>query len=64
MNYRPSKGDVRAVKPVSEQVLNEIIKMRRELAERLDRLEDVLCEDIVRLRHIKDRIDKIERATL
>jgi hypothetical protein len=48
-------------KPIWEQVFKEIAETRRELFERLDRIEAIVYETRSRLRYVKDRLDKIER---
>ena len=47
-------------KLVWEQFLKEILKTRRELSARLDRIEAIVLETRSGLRDTKDRIDKIE----
>ena len=62
MNSRPQELAVRAydTKPIWEQVLEEIVKTRRELCKRLDRLEAVMRENLADLRDVEDRLDNIE----
>lgn len=47
-------------KPIWEQVLKEIVEMRRELSRRLDRIEAILLENRADLRDAEDRIERVE----
>ena len=47
-------------KQIWEQFLKEIVETRRELSERLDRIEAILLETRSGLRAAEDRLDKIE----
>ena len=47
-------------KLIWEQFLKEILKTRRELSARLDRIEAIVLETRSGLRDAKDRLDKIE----
>lgn len=62
MDSRFQKLGLRACdsKPIWEQVLKEIIEMRREFSKRLDRTEANIRETHAGLRDAKDRLDKIE----
>jgi len=62
MNSRPQKLEARSyvIKPIWEQVIQEIVETRRELCKRLDRLEAVMRENRAHLRDVEDRLDKIE----
>jgi chromosome segregation ATPase len=48
-------------KPSAEQVLKEIIGTRRELSQRLDKIEAVVLETRAGLSDVEDRLDRIER---
>jgi hypothetical protein len=56
------KREARAydTKPIWEQFLKEIVETRRELSERLDRIEAIALETRSGLRDAKDRLDRIE----
>ena len=43
-----------------EQVIEEILEIRRELCKRLDGAEAILRETCAGLRDVEDRLDKIE----
>jgi hypothetical protein len=62
MDSHLPKLEVRAYydKPICEQVLKEIIEMRREFSKRLVRTEAIIRETCAALRDAKDRLDKIE----
>jgi len=45
-------------KLIWEQFLNEIVETRRELSERLDRIEAIVIETRATVRRVKDRLDK------
>lgn len=47
-------------KLIWEQFLKEIVETRRELSERLDRIEAIVLETRAGLGAVKDRLDKIE----
>jgi hypothetical protein len=47
-------------KPIWEQFLKEIVETRRELSNRLDRIEAIANETRAGLRDAQDRLDKIE----
>jgi vacuolar-type H+-ATPase subunit I/STV1 len=46
--------------PIWEQVFKEIAETRRELSERLDRIEAIVNETRSRMRDVKDRLNKME----
>ena len=56
------KQEARAydTKPIWEQFLKEIVETRRELSERLDRIEAIVLETRSALRDAEDRLDRIE----
>jgi hypothetical protein len=65
MRYTDSplqKREARAfdTKLIWEQFLKEIVKTRRELSARLDRIEAIILETRSALRAVKDRLNKIE----
>jgi hypothetical protein len=47
-------------KPIWQQVLNEIVDTRREVARRPDRLEAIVCETRQDLRDLEDRVERLE----
>jgi|SRR5712692_234683 small-conductance mechanosensitive channel len=47
-------------KPIWERALKEIVDTRRELTDRLDRIEGMVLETRVGLRRAEDRLEKIE----
>lgn len=62
MNSHRKKLEVRAhdTKPIWEHFIHEIVETRRELSKRLDHIEAVMRENQAGLRHVEDRLDKIE----
>lgn len=66
MNFRPQKLGVRAydIKPVWEQVLEEMVETRRELSKRLARIEAVVHENRADLRDVEDRLEKVGRKSI
>ena len=47
-------------KPIWERALTEIVDTRRELTDRLDRIESMVLETRVGLRRAEDRLDKLD----
>lgn len=47
-------------KPIWERALQEIVDTRRELTDRLDRIEGMVLETRMGLRRAQDRLDKLE----
>ena len=47
-------------KPIWERALKEIVDTRRELTDRLDRIEAMVLETRVGLRRTEDRLEKLE----
>lgn len=62
MNCREQKLEIAAndTKPISEQVIQEIVETRRELSARLDRIEAGMREKCTNLRDVEDRLEKKE----
>ena len=63
---RLQKLEIRAydTKPIWEQALKEIVDTRRELSNRLDRIEAVVYETRSDLRDVEDRLEKIDRKPI
>jgi hypothetical protein len=62
MDSHLQKLEARAydTKLIWEQFLKEVVETRRELSERLDRIEAIALETRSGLRDAKDRLDEIE----